>query len=107
MNSTNCFCFLAGHTTFALDCLFALLANAYNRADVFIVEELLGLSQQFSTATIESGSNIFEWRDALMKKYSELPGVRKLHDFLIVHTGDNTVAMDMRAKYHSTRVEFP
>ena len=95
------FCFLvAGHTKFAPDCLFALIANAYNRADVFTAEELLGLCQQFSTATIESRSNIFDWRDALMKKYSELSGVRKLHDFHIVRTGDNTVAMKVRAKCH-------
>ena len=95
------FCFLvAGHTKFAPDRLFALVANAYNRADVFTVDELLGICQPFCTTTIESGSNVLDWRDALQKKYSDLPGVRKLHDFLIVRTGENTVIMKVRAKCH-------
>ena len=34
-----------------------------------------------------------------MKKYSKLPGVR-IHDFLIAGTGDNTVAMKVRAMCH-------
>ena len=90
-----CFRFLvAGHTRFELDCLFAHIA------DIFIAEELLGVCQQFSTATIENGSNVFEWRNMLMKKFSELPGVRKLHDFFVVCSGDSTVAMKVRAKCH-------
>ena len=42
-----CFCFLvAGHTKFAPDCLFALTAKAYNKADVFNIEELRNVSVQ-------------------------------------------------------------
>ena len=35
------FCFLlAGHTKFGPDCLFSLVANEYNRKDVFTPEDL-------------------------------------------------------------------
>ena len=69
------FCFLvAGHTKFASGRLFALIANAYNREDIFTDTELQQICARFSTATIEDGSNIFGW-STLSEKYSDLPGV--------------------------------
>ena len=38
------------------------------------------------------------WRDTLSAKYSDLPGVRKLHDFLIVKGYDGHVVMKVREK---------
>jgi hypothetical protein len=86
------FCFLlAGHTKFAPDRLFSLVANEYKREDTFTAEELRCICQKFGSAHIEDGANILPWRASLVKKYSELPGVRKLHDFVIVRSGDKVV----------------
>ena len=103
------FCFLvAGHTKFSPDRLFALTGNAYNRADVFTAGELLEICQRFSTSCIEDGSHIFDWRSAMAKKYSDLPGVRKMHDFLIVRGINDQVLMKVRTSCHSgTPIESP
>ena len=95
------FCFLvAGHTKFAPDRVFALIANAYNREDVFTAAELQEVCGKFSTATIEDGSNILGWRSTLASKYSDLPGVRKMHDFLIIRSNEK-VLMKIRASCHT------
>ena len=36
------------------------------------------------------------WRESLGQKYSDLPGVRKLHDFLFVHSHTGKVVMKVR-----------
>ena len=41
------------------------------------------------------------WCEHLGAKYSALPGVRKLHDFLIVRTHDDRVVMKVREKIYS------
>lgn len=38
------------------------------------------------------------WRDTLSEKYSDLPGVRKYHDFLVVRAHDQTVVMKVRER---------
>lgn len=80
---------IAGHTKFASDCLFATIGSAYKVADVFTIDELKSLCAPSATTIIKSGQNVFTWRDTLGEKYSDLPGVRKLHDFLFIraHTG--------------------
>ena len=83
--SFMCFSFMpAGHTKFAPDRLFSQIASSYNNSDVFNIDELKQLCQSYATCLIEDGSNIFTWRDALAEKYSNLPGVRKLHDFFFI-----------------------
>ena len=77
-----CFSFmLAGHTKFASDRLFSQIASSYNHSDVFTIEELKSLCQSYATCFIEDGTKIFTWRDVLRDKNSNLPGVRKFHDF--------------------------
>ena len=45
---------------------------------------------------------IFTWWDALGVKYSNIPGVRKLHDFPILRPGpDETVIMKVREHCHN------
>ena len=67
-----CFCFLvAGHTKFAPDHFVTLIANAYNRKDIFTDAEIQQVCAKFSTAIIEDGSNIRGWRSALSAKCSE------------------------------------
>jgi len=39
---------------------------------------------------------VFTWQDKLGQKYSDLPGVWKLNDFLVVKTNDGEVVMKVR-----------
>ena len=89
----------AGHTKFNPDRLFSQIASSYSHADVFTIVELKQLCQSYATCYIEDGSNIFTWRDTLGEKYSNLPGVRKLHDFLIIRPSPNE-AVIMKVREH-------
>ena len=89
---------LAGHTKFAPDRLFAKTGSAYKTADVFTIHELQRLCTPSASTVVEDGDNVLTWRDTLGAKYSNLPGVRKLHDFLIVKGYDGHVVMKVRKK---------
>ena len=80
-----CFCFLVA------DLLVTLIANAYNRKDIFTDAELkFDRSVQSSVqAFIEDGSNICG-----MEKCIVCQVFRKMHSFLIIHS-DNKIIMKM------------
>lgn len=86
---------LAGHTKFAPDRLFAKTGRAYK---TFTIHELQALCSPSASTSVEDGINVLTWRDTLGSKYSDLPGVRKLHDFLIVKGYDGQVVMKVREK---------
>lgn len=79
------------HTKFSSDRLFSLVVNDYKCEDVFTPDDLCHICSKFSSAHIEDGSNINQWISTLVNKYSELPGVRKFHDFLVVRTGSKII----------------
>ena len=87
---------IAGHTKFAPDRLFATVGSAYKTSDVFTVDELQALCSRSAMTWIEDGENVLTWRESLGQKYSDLPGVRKLHDFLFVHSHTGEVVMKVR-----------
>ena len=96
------FCFMvAGHTKFAPDRLFAQVSNSYNRRDIFTITELKGVCDLHADTTIEDGCVILQWRETLREKYSDLPGTRKYHDFLIARFYDQTVVMKVRESCYS------
>jgi len=91
------FCFMvAGHTKFAPDRLFAQVSNSYNRHDVFTVDELKEICDLHAHTYIEDGVSVLQWRETLRTKYSDLPGTRKYHDFLIARSYDGSVVMKVR-----------
>lgn len=92
---------IAGHTKFAPDRLFATIGSAFKTADIFNINELQLLCAPTAQTFIEDGLNVLCWRDSLGQKYSDLPGVRKYHDFLFVqsHTGD--VVMKVREQCYT------
>lgn len=45
---------------------------------------------------IEHGENVLTWRESLGVKYSDLPGVQKLHDFLVTQIHSGEVVMKVR-----------
>jgi hypothetical protein len=90
---------IAGHTKFAPDRLFSITGSAYKSSDVFNINDLNQICGLAASSTfIEDGSGLQNWRDFLGEKYSALPGVRKLHDFLIVRMHDDKVMMKVRER---------
>ena len=51
------------------------------------------LFASYATTSIEDGTNILTWLQTLGDKYSDLPGVRNLHDFLFVKAQDGKVVL--------------
>lgn len=50
---------------------------------------------------VDDGSDVMQWRESLSLKYSDLPGVRRYHDFLIARGADGSVAMKVREKCYA------
>lgn len=94
---------IAGHTKFAPDRLFATVGSAFNVADTFTIGELQTLCASSSSAEtfIETGDKVLTWRDTLGQKYSDLPGVRKTHDFLFVHSHTGQIVMKIRDRCYT------
>ena len=87
---------IARHTKFAPDRLFSITGSAYKVHDIFTIEDLKAIFDTCATTYIEKGERVYSWRDSLGQKYSDLPGVRKLHDFRIVRAHDGQVVMKVR-----------
>ena len=87
---------IAGHTKFSPDLLFSRIAQTYNKSDVFCTQELKDVIALYADITIDDGSIVCDWRNA-MTKYSKLPGIRSLHDFIFVKNPvTNTVLAKVR-----------
>ena len=74
----------AGHTKFSPDFVFAhaKIAKGYNRSDIFNTEELRDVIAPHADVVIDRGEIIVcDWR-ANLTKYSNLPGIGSLHDFV-------------------------
>ena len=82
---------IAGHTKFSPDLLFLKIAQSYNRSDVFNTVELSGIISQFADIIIDDGDIVCAWRNP-MNKYSRLPGIRSLHDFVFTSVINKVVA---------------
>ena len=72
---------IAGHTKFSVDHLFSMVAQSFNHSDVFTTEELAGIVEPYAIVVIDSGDIVTPWRAAL-DKYTKMPGIRGLHDFV-------------------------
>ena len=73
----------------------------HTREDTFTIHEVKGICDQCATTFIVAGEDVYTWRDSLGVKYSDLSGVRKYHDFLVVKTHDRRVAMKVRQNCYS------
>ena len=74
---------IAGHTKFSPDIVFAKIAKSYNRSDIFNSEDLQNVISQHADVTVDHGEIVHDWRENLTK-YSKMPGIRSLHDFVFV-----------------------
>lgn len=77
---------IVGHTKFDVDRAFSATAKAYNSSDVFTTRELADIMSQSPsiTSVVDNGKLVKPWRDKLSAKYSKLPGIRSLHDFITI-----------------------
>ncbi len=75
---------VAGHPKFEPDRLFSHTAKVYVSSDVFTTEELANIMSPYATPLVDDGEVVYRWREVLIKKYSKLPGIRELHDFITV-----------------------
>ena len=74
---------IAGHTKFAPDILFSKVSKSYSVSDLFTKSELCHIAESFTSVVVDDGHIVCKWRDAL-SKYTKLPGIRSLHDFVCV-----------------------
>lgn len=90
---------IAGHTKFAPDRVFSKVAKTYSCSDVFNITELESVASNYSSVVIDDGDIVKTWREKTEEKYSKLPGIRSLHDFLIVrHPISNNAIMKIRER---------
>ena len=75
---------IAGHTKFSPDLLFSRISQTYNHSDVFNTEELQEIISTYAEVVVDEGVIICDWRSILTAKFSKLPGIQSLHDFVYV-----------------------
>ena len=83
---------IAGHTKFAPDLLFSKIALTFQRSDVFTTAELGQIAAQYASVEIDDGEKVYQWRNQL-EKYSNLPGIRNLHDFVFARNPGSDVKL--------------
>ena len=87
---------ITGHKKFDPDRVFASIGSSYNHCDVFNIDELVSVASRFSTAVKETGVNVLHWRQKLDKKYRDLSGIRKYHDFHVTRNSNGNSQLQVR-----------
>ena len=77
--SVRFFYLVVGHTKFEPDILFASVAKTFYKRDVFCIEMLQAIAEQYSTSYLFGADQIQQWQSVLEEKYLPLPGITKLH----------------------------
>ena len=80
--SVRFFYLVVGHTKFEPDRLFASVAKTFYKREVFCIEMLQAIAEQYSTSYLFGADQILQWQSVLEEKYLPLPGITKLHDFV-------------------------
>ena len=92
---------VAGHTKFAPDQLFSLTARDFYSSDIFNEREFLEVMQRHATVMFDNGRIVRCWRETVTQKYSSLPGIRDLHDFLALRNVGENALMKVRSNCYS------
>ena len=95
---------ISGHTKFEPDLLFSQIAQTFNRSDVFNTTELGQLAEQYAHVVIDDGEIVQPWRVSL-HKYSQLPGIRSLHDFVFVCNPGCDAKMKARSLCYTGQIQ--
>ena len=94
---------VVGHTKFAPDLLFSLTARDFYASDVFNERELIAVMERRASVVFDSGRIVRAWRETVTKKYSSLPGIRGLHDFLALRNSGENAMMKVRDSCYTYR----
>lgn len=87
---------VAGHTKFAPDQMFSVLARAYYASDIFNEKQLRDVISRHAAVVMDNGKIVRSWREVVGEKYSNLPGIRDLHDFLALCSPGHNAVMKVR-----------
>ena len=99
---------IPGHMIFAPDLLFSKTASAYHKSYVFNHSDLERTVCSYTTVVVNHGRIVRTWRERVGEKYTNLPGIRDLHDFVCVVTSPSGVLMKVRQKcYTGTLKDTP
>ena len=83
-----------------------MTAKAYASSDVFSTEELATTMSPYAKPIIDDGKLVRLWREKLTRKYTKLPGIHDLHDFVIVcHLVTGNAAMKVRQQHYQGSFE--
>ena len=63
---------------------------------MFNESELIDAMEKQATVVFDKGSIVWAWRKTVANKYSNLPGIRELHDFLALKNHGQDAAMKVR-----------
>ncbi len=72
-----------GHTKFAPDILFSAIAKTFCNSDVFCIEMLHCIAQQYATSLVFTSRLMQHWKAALQKKYTAIPGITEMRDIMV------------------------
>ena len=72
-----------GHAKFSPDRLFSSIAKTFYISDVFCIEMLDSIVQQYVTTHVFTSSHIKQWRASLQQNYSGIQGISEMHDIYI------------------------
>ena len=99
---------VVGHTKFAPDQMFAQIARSFYSSDVFNEKDLSAVVGRHTNVIMDSGRIVRTWREVVSEKYTNLPGIRNLHDFIaLCNPGCNSI-MKVRGKcYTGELVDTP
>lgn len=92
---------VAGHTKFAPDQLFSLTTRDFYASDVFNEREMIAVMERHTSVMFDTGGIVRAWRETVIKKYSNLPGIRGLHDFLALRNSGEHAVMKVRERCYS------
>ena len=74
---------IAGCTKFAPNQLFSITARDFYSSDVSNESELIAVMEKHASVVVfDKGSIVRAWRRTVANKYSNLPDIRELQDFL-------------------------
>ena len=63
--------------------------------------DLQQIVEQFASVIIDNGGIVRTWREKVGEKYSSLPGIRELHDFVTVAMLPDKVVMKVRERCYA------
>lgn len=93
---------IAGHTKFSPDILYSKISQTFLREDVFTTEEFDNIAGQY---VIDEGEKVCQWRSSLSEKYSALPGIRSLHDFIFARNPGSHVKLKVHPLCYTGPIE--